>query len=302
MGRFSSSTSSTVKIPLSQIREGANVRREYDRDEIRNLARSIQVDGLLNPLTVRPGSTDPETGLTTHEIICGHRRLRALALLQQEGVDVGPVECCVRTGESWTLQMVENVQRTDLSAQDKEAAVKEMLDAGLSVSDIADKISKPCSYVTDILAGAKVRREAEAAGIDTEKLGTRALAQLRSVDAASLPGKVRELAESGGTNAAATRILHEYQEKQNPRMEIPADQGDDHPSAPDPFEISENPAAHVSSKKEDFGRKKWKEWEAQTSSRLSIGISFENITDAKRCLELIQNGFPNIVYATKLFW
>jgi predicted ATPase len=66
-------------------------------------------------------------------------------------------------------------------------------------------------------------------------------------------------------------------------------------------EKSENSTTHVSNKKEDFRRKNWKEWEEQSLYQLRIGISFENISDAKRCLELIQNNFPNILYATHLF-
>lgn len=282
MAKFSNNNLSTIKIPLEQIREeSGNVRKEYDWQEIENLAKSIQANGLLNPLTVKPGVIEPGLGKNVYELICGHRRLRALALLQKQGVDVGLVECCIRTGDIWTLQMIENIQRTDLTAQDKENAIREMLEKGLSQKEIAELLSKPISYVSDIVAGTKVRKQAEAAGIDTSSLKTRALAQLRSVNAEDLPGKVQELSEAGGTNAAATKILHEYKgEKQ-----------DD----------SEKSTTHVNNKKEDFRRKDWKEWEAQTKYRLSIGISFESILDAKRCLELIQNNFPNILYATHLF-
>ena len=262
MAKFSNNNLSTIKIPLEQIREeSGNVRKEYDWQEIENLAKSIE----------------PGLGKNVYELICGHRRLRALALLQKQGVDVGLVECCIRTGDIWTLQMIENIQRTDLTAQDKENAIREMLEKGLSQKEIAELLSKPISYVSDIVAGTKVREQAEAAGVDTSSLKTRALAQLRSVNAEDLPGKVQELSEAGGTNAAATKILHDYKAETN------------------------DSDTHVSNKKEDFRRKNWKEWEEQSLYQLRIGISFENISDAKRCLELIQNNFPNILYATHLF-
>lgn len=307
MAKFSNNLS-TIKIPLEQIREeSGNVRKEYDWQEIENLAKSIQANGLLNPLTVKPGVIEPGLGTNVYELICGHRRLRALALLQKQGVDVGLVECCIRTGDIWTLQMIENIQRTDLTAQDKENAIREMLEKGLSQKEIAELLSKPISYVSDIVAGTKVREQAEAAGIDTSSLKTRALAQLRSVNAEDLLGKVQELSEAGGTNAAATKILHDYKAEANDlEIEVPDFDKTIEPSSMSEADFyesekSENSTTHVSNKKEDFRRKDWEEWEEQSLYQLRIGISFENISDAKRCLELIQNNFPNILYATHLF-
>lgn len=256
MAKFSNNNLSTIKIPLEQIREeSGNVRKVYDWQEIENLAKSIQANGLLNPLTVKPGVIEPGLGKNVYELICGHRRLRALALLQKQGVDVGLVECCIRTGDIWTLQMIENIQRTDLTAQDKENAIREMLEKGLSQKEIAELLSKPISYVSDIVAGTKVREQAEAAGVDTSSLKTRALAQLRSVNAEDLPGKVQELSEAGGTNAAATKILHDYKAETND-SEIEAPDFDE---MIEPSSISESdfyeseketePTTHVSSNK-----------------------------------------------------
>ena len=314
MGKFSNNNLSTIKIPLEQIREeSGNVRNVYDWEEIENLAKSIQANGLLNPLTVKPGVIEHGLGRNVYELICGHRRLRALHLLAKQGVDVGLVECCIRTGDTWTLQMIENIQRTDLTAQDKEKAVRQMLEKGLSQKEIADLLSKPISYVSDIVAGTKVREQAEAAGIDTSALKTRALSQLRSVSAEDLPGKVQELNEAGGTNAAATKILHEYKAEQSEvddsEIEIPdfapTSEGFMQSNYQPNFgvhgeeEKTEPATTHVSSEKK-FGYIDWTEWEDQLYS-LKMGITFENITDAERCVKLIQENFPNVMYATKYF-
>lgn len=256
MAKFSNNNLSTIKIPLEQIREeSGNVRKEYDWQEIENLAKSIQANGLLNPLTVKPGVIEPGLGKNVYELICGHRRLYALALLQKQGVDVGLVECCIRTGDIWTLQMIENIQRTDLTAQDKENAIREMLEKGLSQKEIAELLSKPISYVSDIVAGTKVREQAEAAGVDTSSLKTRALAQLRSVNAEDLPGKVQELSEAGGTNAAATKILHDYKAETNDsEIEVPDFDEMIEPSSMSEADFYESeketePTTHVSSNK-----------------------------------------------------
>lgn len=210
MAKFQSAASQTViKIPLASLYETTNVRKEYDPDELKSLADSILKNGLLNPLTVKKG-VENESGEKTYEIICGHRRFRALKELAKSGNDVPPVECIIRAGDMWTMQMIENIQRADLSSKDKEDAVIEMLNKGLTQTEIASMISKPLAYISDILAGAKVRQTAENAGIDTSSLKTRALAQLRSIDSKELPEKVRELSSSGGTNKAATEILRAY--------------------------------------------------------------------------------------------
>lgn len=201
-----------IKIPLSQIDDSENVRKTYDEEEIKQLARSIMNDGLLNPLTVRTGKED-EFGIKHYELIAGHRRLRALKYLCDCGNDFSMVECCIRTGDLWTLQMVENVQRTDLSQQEKEEAVYQMLNKGLSQSEIADRISKPLSFVSDIIAGSKVRKDAEAQGIDTASISTKALSQLRSVPKEDLSQVVEKLTEKGGSVRAATEVLHDYKEE-----------------------------------------------------------------------------------------
>ena len=217
MGKFSNNSQTIVRVPLSQLtEETGNVRYEYDIDEIKNLAKSIQEHGLLNPITVKPAVTDEEKGLLTHEVICGHRRLRALKELQSQGVDVGLVQCCIRTGDTWTLQMIENIQRTDLSPREKEHAIQEMLDNGKSQKEIADMLAKPISYVSDIVAGIKVRSSADKAGIDTDGISTKALSQLRSIPEEKQAEAVRELAQSGGTFREATRIMHEANGTEEP--------------------------------------------------------------------------------------
>ena len=208
-----------IKIPLSQIDDSENVRKTYDEEEIKQLARSIMNDGLLNPLTVKAGKED-EFGVKHYELIAGHRRLRALKYLCDCGNDFSMVECCIRTGDLWTLQMVENVQRTDLSQQEKEEAIYQMLNKGLSQKEIADRISKPISFVSDILAGSKVRKDAEEQGIDTQTISTKALSQLRSVPKEDLQGVVEKLTEKGGSVRAATEVLHDYKEEETKKNSL----------------------------------------------------------------------------------
>lgn len=201
-----------IKIPLSCLKITDNVRMNFDEAEIEELANSIRQNGLMNPITVRPPETDAD-GNKNYEVIAGGRRIRAHQWLCEHGDDFSLIECCIRTGDKWALQMIENIQRTDLTPREKENAVAKALEEGLTQTQIADKLSKPIQWVSDIVAGAKIRKIADAAGLNTEEITTKTLSQLRSIPADKLQNCLKELIAEGGTYRAATRMM---QEEKNP--------------------------------------------------------------------------------------
>lgn len=198
-----------IKIPLAQIRETGNVRHEYDEDGIKELAESIRNNGLLNPITVKPAQED-ENGEKTYELIAGHRRIRAYKYLCDQGDDFSMVECCIRTGNKLVLQIIENIQRADITPREKEDAIAEMLSENYSQADIARELSKPIQWVSDIVAGAKVRKIADEAGLNTENIATKTLSQLRSIPDNELTSYLARLVAMGGTTRAATSLLNEW--------------------------------------------------------------------------------------------
>lgn len=198
-----------IKIPLAQIRETGNVRHEYDEDGIKELAESIRNNGLMNPITVKPAQED-ENGEKTYELIAGHRRLRAYKYLCEQGNDFSIVECCIRTGNKLVLQIIENIQRADITPREKEDAIAEMLAENYSQTDIARELSKPIQWVSDIVAGAKVRKIADEAGLNTEGIATKTLSQLRSIPDNELTSYLERLVAMGGTTRAATSLLNEW--------------------------------------------------------------------------------------------
>ena len=198
-----------IKIPLAQIRETGNVRHEYDEDGIKELAESIRNNGLMNPITVKPAQED-ENGEKTYELIAGHRRIRAYKYLCDQGDDFSMVECCIRTGNKLVLQIIENIQRADIPPREKEDAIAEMLAENYSQADIARELSKPIQWVSDIVAGAKVRKIADEAGLNTENIATKTLSQLRSIPDNELTSYLARLVAMGGTTRAATSLLNEW--------------------------------------------------------------------------------------------
>ena len=199
-------TQTHIKVPLSQLKITTNVRQDFEEAEIAELAQSIRDNGLINAITVKPPVTD-ENGDKTYEVIAGGRRIRAHQWLCEHGDDFSMIDCKISTGDMWTIQMVENIQRTDLSPREKEAAIIRALENGMTQKEIADKLSKPLSYISDIVAGIKVRQVADKAGVQTDSVSTKALAQLRSFDEKDLPAKVEKLVQAGGRVSDATKIL-----------------------------------------------------------------------------------------------
>ena len=103
-------------------------RRYFDEDKLKELAASIQRDGLIEPIVVRPKSG-------RYELIAGERRLRAIRdytemnTIQTQVVHVGDLQ-------ARRMSAAENMQREDLSAIEAIEASVEIVDAEL-IEDIA---------------------------------------------------------------------------------------------------------------------------------------------------------------------
>ena len=197
----------TIKISIDQIIESENIRKEYTN--IDELAESIKTKGQLQPVIVR-GTTETKNGLPMFELICGYRRYRAIKSLREKGEDISLIEAKIITGDKDILQLIENIQRENISQKEQEAGIKKMLESGLQPLDIARELNKRITWVSDLIAGIKVRETAESAGIDTNNISTKALSQLRSVPKEKQTEAVKEAIDKGGRVSDATIIKDKF--------------------------------------------------------------------------------------------
>jgi ParB/RepB/Spo0J family partition protein len=106
------------ELPLKQIQPNKlNPRQQFSKSGLDDLASSIRQFGILEPIIVRP-----ENG--HYEVVVGERRYRAA---QQAGLDEVPV--IIRhysDDEVMEINLVENVQREDLSAVEKAKLCQEL--------------------------------------------------------------------------------------------------------------------------------------------------------------------------------
>lgn len=98
------------------------------------LAASIEAAGLLHNLIVVRGARG------MHEVCAGGRRLRAMALLVEQGrwAENQPVPVLVVPAEQALMaSLIENVEREALNPADEFAAFARLIDGGRSVEDVA---------------------------------------------------------------------------------------------------------------------------------------------------------------------
>lgn len=155
-------------IPLKQlIASKTNPRKAFDETELDELADSIRQHGVLQPILVRPYSWSghvsaclnptPREVEARYEIVCGERRYRAAT---RAGNGIKAIPAVIRgltDQQALEIQIIENLQRKDVSALEEAEGLRQLLDslqaeqpqAGQRelVQTIAQKIGKSVRYV-----------------------------------------------------------------------------------------------------------------------------------------------------------
>jgi ParB family chromosome partitioning protein len=127
-------------------------RKEFDQAKLQDLADSIKMYGILQPLVVtRKEIVKPDGGLATeYELIAGERRLRASKL-----AGLREVPALIRAKEDddrvkLELAIIENLQREDISPVDKARAFKQLAEKfGMTHVEISKKVGKSREYVSN---------------------------------------------------------------------------------------------------------------------------------------------------------
>lgn len=131
------------EVPLSEIDiDPDQPRRVFEDNSLQELSASIREHGVLCPILVRI------KGAGTFRLIAGERRFRAAKL-----AGLSTIPAVIHSGDETTVdvlskQLVENLQRADLSAMERALAIGQLRDAlAISVRDIAQKLGVSKSYV-----------------------------------------------------------------------------------------------------------------------------------------------------------
>ena len=131
-------------IPTDQIYPNPNQPRQvFDQEELVNLAISIRMNGILQPITVR--QTDKG-----YELVSGERRLRASRLAGLVSIPCIVVD--VNNMKSAVFALIENLQRQNLNYFEEAIAIERLMsEYGLSQEDAARRLGKAPSTVSNKL-------------------------------------------------------------------------------------------------------------------------------------------------------
>lgn len=180
-------------------------RIHFDEDSLAELAESIRVVGVLQPILVRPakGST-----IGSFELIAGERRWRAaqraglttIPALVRESDDVSSVE----------QALVENLHRQDLTPLEEAAAFKQLLDDfSMTHEQIAEKVGKARSAITNSLRLLSLPPSIQQLLADGRLSGGHARALLGVTDKATQELLARRCANEGWTVRAVEDAVRE---------------------------------------------------------------------------------------------
>ncbi|MDR2383113.1 MAG: ParB/RepB/Spo0J family partition protein [Prevotellaceae bacterium] len=119
-------------------------RTSFDKDSLDELANSIKIHGIIQPLTLR------EIAYDEYQIISGERRFRAAKL-----AGLTTVPAYIRTAndqETLEMALIENIQREDLDAIEIALTYKRLIDeCELTQDALGERVGKGRSTVSNYL-------------------------------------------------------------------------------------------------------------------------------------------------------
>ena len=133
------------RLPIEIIQAGKyQPRLDMHPETLEDLAASIKAQGLMQPIVVRPISSNK------YEIIAGERRWRAS---QMAGLDSIPVIIKdVPDDAAIAMALIENIQREDLNPIEEAMALKRLQDEfELTQQEVADAVGKSRTTVTNLI-------------------------------------------------------------------------------------------------------------------------------------------------------
>ena len=142
---ISDQASTDLLVAIDKIRPNPRQPRlEFDEHALTELAASIRIQGVIQPLLVR------RMPQGDYELIAGERRLRAA---ERAGLTQVPVFAReISDAESLELALVENIQRDDLAPLEEAAAYQRLIDEfGHTQEEVAGKVGKSRPAVANAL-------------------------------------------------------------------------------------------------------------------------------------------------------
>lgn len=125
-------------IVLSKLNPRSESGIGLDDVNLKELAASIEKEGVIQPIVVRKKGVD-------YELVCGERRWRASKLVKLATIPAVIKE--LTDDQAFDMMITENLQRKDVHPLDEAIAFKAMIDKKQKPEDIALRFGKSASFV-----------------------------------------------------------------------------------------------------------------------------------------------------------
>ena len=135
----------SISLSISQVEPGLNQpRKRFDQESLDDLAESIRIHGIIQPLTVRRLASG------YYQIIAVERRWRAAKAAGLQEVPAVIIEADDR--KVMELGLIENLQREDLNPAEEARGYRTLMeDYGLTQEQVAQQMGKSRPAITNAL-------------------------------------------------------------------------------------------------------------------------------------------------------
>lgn len=118
-------------------------RIDFNQEDIETLSKSIEENGLLQPITVRRNNN-------FFEIVSGERRLRAVKFINKKFIQCIIID--TTSEQSAFYSLLENLEREDLNCFEEAIAIKRLIDEwGISQVEVGKRLGKAQSTIANKL-------------------------------------------------------------------------------------------------------------------------------------------------------
>lgn len=190
-------------------------RKYFDEDAIEELAQSIKIYGIIQPISVR------KMGENSYELVAGERRLRAAKKLCLDTVPVILVD--ITDKDSAAIALLENLQREDLNyIEEAEAYYNLIQDHSYTQEQLAESIGKKQSTIANKLRLLKLSAMVRKKLLDN-KLTERHARALLKLPSEEIQLKIIEIVINKKLNVKQTEELIEKEIMKQAAQEVAAD-------------------------------------------------------------------------------
>ena len=135
-----------VTIPLEEIHydESFNCRGAITPLDVVDLAKDIDLRGLIQPVVVRPDTSNPKY---KYLLIAGYRRFTAFKVLGKAGIPAVINDTIEDEMDARLFNLSENLQRKELNIYQEAKALEKLMMLGLGEFEAAGKLNKSRGWI-----------------------------------------------------------------------------------------------------------------------------------------------------------